>query len=69
MPRRSNLLFTGREDVLQRLKTQLIPGSSEKQPMSIFQGIGGSGKSEMAIRFAEENKHRYRCLDPHLRIL
>ncbi|THX97796.1 TPR-like protein [Aureobasidium pullulans] len=59
MPRRSNLLFTGREDVLQRLKHQLIPGSSEKQPISVFQGIGGSGKSEMAIRFAEENKQSF----------
>ncbi|THX51502.1 purine and uridine phosphorylase, partial [Aureobasidium pullulans] len=63
VPRRSNPFFTGRETTLKRMTEQLIPDHNAKtqilRPISVLQGIGGSGKSEVAIKFAEENRDSF----------
>ncbi|KAH0168977.1 purine and uridine phosphorylase, partial [Aureobasidium melanogenum] len=63
IPRRSSSLFTGRVAVLSKLNKQLLPDPNVKiQPsrqISVLQGMGGSGKSEVAIRFAEANRDKF----------
>lgn len=63
MPRSSSPLFTGRVTVLSELSKQLLPDPNVKiQPshrISVLQGMGGSGKSEVALRFAEANRDKY----------
>lgn len=61
LSRKSNPLFTGRKSVLQMLKSELLPVAqehSDSQRVFSLSGLGGSGKSEVAIKFAEENRDR-----------
>jgi hypothetical protein len=55
-------LFTGRKDILKELKAQLCDSDNEAkeegQKRFIIHGIGGSGKSEVCLKFAEENRDR-----------
>ena len=60
MPRPNNL-FTGREEELDRLKQALCPSVSASAQISgpkiyVIQGMGGAGKSEVAIKFAHDNR-------------
>lgn len=52
-----NQYFTGREDALQRLHTQLISHNTAviRQPPEALYGLGGVGKTEIAAEYA----HRY----------
>ena len=59
--RRPNPLFTGREDELERLKQALCPSESRSEETSrpkihVIQGMGGAGKSEVAVKFAHDNR-------------
>jgi hypothetical protein len=63
VPRRSNALFTGQSELRAKLKDQLLPSaapSHEKEESKVFvlHGIGGVGKSEICIKFAEEHRDR-----------
>jgi len=42
---------------------------TENLPVFVLQGIGGAGKSEVAIKFAAENKDRFVLADWILRQL
>lgn len=62
--RRLNPLFTGREEELVRLKQALCPSLSanvqNKIPkIYIIYGMGGAGKSEVALKFAHEHRLEY----------
>lgn len=59
VPHAPNPLFTGRQDLLTRMKDHLVI-APDKNDRSVFvlQGIGGAGKSEVAIKFATENQDR-----------
>jgi hypothetical protein len=61
VPRAPNPLFTGRQRLLNTMKDHLIT-EPKKKDLSVFvlQGIGGAGKSEVAIKFAAE--HQDRCV-------
>lgn len=55
MPRSSEI-FTGRQDYLKKLRDFF--GSSDtvsRRRITALYGIGGIGKSQIAIKFAEEN--------------
>jgi Heterokaryon incompatibility protein (HET) len=59
--RRSNTLFTGQGELRKKLKDRLLPsavGIQEPCESKIFvlHGIGGVGKSELCIKFAEEHR-------------
>ena len=56
-----NPLFTGREDELGRLREALCPSESWSEETSrpkiyVIQGMGGAGKSEVAVKFAHDNR-------------
>ncbi|THY92647.1 purine and uridine phosphorylase [Aureobasidium pullulans] len=61
VPRPSTPLFTGRELVLQKMKDHLVRLSDDNRERPIFVccGIGGSGKSETAIKFVEKNRNSF----------
>ncbi|THZ41103.1 purine and uridine phosphorylase [Aureobasidium pullulans] len=61
VPRPSTPLFTGRESVLQKMKDHLVRRSDDNRERPIFVccGIGGSGKSETAIKFVEKNRNSF----------
>jgi hypothetical protein len=61
VPRRSNTLFTGQRELRAKLKDQLLPSAArfheQHEPkVSVLHGIGGVGKSEICIKFAEEHR-------------
>lgn len=62
--RRPNPLFTGREEELGKLKQALCPSLSSTTPTAVpriyvIYGMGGAGKSEVALGFAHENRSEY----------
>jgi Mrp family chromosome partitioning ATPase len=55
-----NPLFTGRKKVLGELCDQLHPDNQgrDKHKVVVLRGMGGSGKSEVCLKFAHENQER-----------
>ena len=59
--RRPNPFFTGREEEIQKLKQELCPSSlttvhTAVPRVFVIHGMGGAGKSEVALKFAHENR-------------
>ncbi|RDW57476.1 hypothetical protein BP6252_13736 [Coleophoma cylindrospora] len=63
VPRGVSSFFTGRSEVLQRLRTSLCPSltsmNESRQRRFVIIGVGGAGKSEVCLRFAKENRNRF----------
>lgn len=63
VPRQVNPHFTGRRHMLQRLRGSLCPEDDDvknrEQKRFVICGMGGSGKSEVCLKFANENRDRY----------
>ncbi|KAI9656947.1 MAG: hypothetical protein M1831_004495 [Alyxoria varia] len=62
IPRTSHPLFTGRQRVRKRLATVLNPADPSTpacQKCFVISGLGGTGKSEVCIKFAEEHRDDY----------
>ncbi|MET9494763.1 FxSxx-COOH system tetratricopeptide repeat protein [Streptomyces sp. NPDC006552] len=57
MPPR-NLVFTGRDDLLQRLEDDLGQGPTAVLPHTLH-GMGGVGKSQLALEYVYRNAARY----------
>jgi Holliday junction resolvasome RuvABC ATP-dependent DNA helicase subunit len=57
-----NSLFTGRDEIRQKLQDCLPPDRytrpREQQRFVLF-GLGGGGKTQLALRFANDFKERY----------
>jgi ATP-dependent Lon protease len=54
--------FTGRKDIRQRLIDCLTPGRhprSRKQRRFVLHGMGGSGKTQISLKFADECRKKY----------
>jgi primosomal protein N' len=62
VPRPVNTFFTGRKRVLKMLREIFCDNIqheiNDKQRRFVIIGIGGTGKSEVCLKFAEENRER-----------
>jgi tetratricopeptide (TPR) repeat protein len=63
IPYQRNALFTGREDVLNKLSEILKAGKTAAiaQPQAIS-GLGGIGKTQTAVEYAYRNQHNYQAI-------
>ena len=62
IPRTSYPHFTGRQRVRELLASVLNPAKSLTPPCQrcfVISGLGGTGKSEVCIKFAEEHRDEY----------
>lgn len=54
--------FTGRIDILQEMRERLCPESDNsrqnEQKRFVISAMGGSGKSEVCLKFAHDNRER-----------
>ena len=62
VPRNSSSVFTGREKLIGRLEACLLTSSqshqSSNQKRFVLVGLGGTGKSEVCLKFAELFRER-----------
>ena len=63
VPRNTNTLFIGRNDILKKLNGSLGPQSnslqmSEHQKRFVIVGDGGIGKSEVCLKFANDHRQQ-----------
>ncbi|KAF8349167.1 P-loop containing nucleoside triphosphate hydrolase protein [Amanita rubescens] len=54
--RQSSTMFTGRSTCLQRLKDYFISNAMEKRKSFLLHGLGGIGKTQICLKFTEENE-------------
>lgn len=59
--RRVNTVFTGREKEIKDLQQSLSPSrptdsQARKSKIYVIEGLGGAGKSEVALKFAYDNR-------------
>lgn len=52
----------GRQEELNRLWHQLQPASSQSRKVAILHGLGGIGKTQLAIRFARDHKRDFTAI-------
>jgi len=56
-------IFTGRGDVIQKLHDRCLPPKREdsltEQKRFVLYGLGGSGKTQICLKFAQEYRERY----------
>jgi hypothetical protein len=54
-----NELFTGREDCLETLRRYFVPRDKSRPRRSfLLYGMGGAGKTQIGLKFAEESSER-----------
>jgi hypothetical protein len=59
LPRNTHSKFTGRQADLAKLESQVLdPDPKRDQRMVVITGIGGVGKSELALKFAIQHRDR-----------
>jgi hypothetical protein len=51
----SSALFTGRDEYLKRLRDYFISNTGEKRKSFLLHGMGGIGKTQICLKFIEEN--------------
>lgn len=72
VPRNVSSIFTGREDICQDLQERCLPSNppnaQKKQKRYVLHGLGGSGKTQICLKFAQDHRERYdnRCLIPNI---
>lgn len=54
--------FLGRQDELGKLWQYLKPTNSQSRKVAILHGLGGIGKTQLAIRFARDHKHDFTAI-------
>jgi hypothetical protein len=54
--------FLGRQDELDKLWQYLQPKSSQSRKVAILYGLGGIGKTQLAIRFARDHKDDFTAI-------
>ena len=57
----SSALFTGREDILEKLKHHFAPQDQRNTQRKYFllYGMGGIGKTQICLKFVEDMADRY----------
>jgi hypothetical protein len=59
LPRSAKKYYTGRNKELSKLKSAFSQNNSPTQKSFVIFGLGGSGKTEFAIKFAEDTRQDY----------
>ncbi|MCJ1391776.1 hypothetical protein MMC18_004641 [Xylographa bjoerkii] len=63
IPRCSSTYFTGRRLYAETVREKLVPvnhlDEANRHKVCVFYGLGGSGKTQFCLRYAEDNKSRY----------
>ena len=54
--RHSSIMFTGRSAYLQRLKDHFVSNPTKKRKSFLLHGLGGIGKTQICLKFTEENE-------------
>lgn len=54
--------FVGRQDELDNLWQLLKPTDSPSRKITILHGLGGIGKTQLAIRFARDHRDQFRAI-------
>ena len=59
VPHSTSTHFTGRNEVRKKLSDSLLSYQTSKtQQIFVLYGLGGSGKTQIALKFAEDNRDR-----------
>ncbi|MEU8178094.1 FxSxx-COOH system tetratricopeptide repeat protein [Microbispora hainanensis] len=61
MPRPAAAVFVGRDEALTRVEQALAEGAGVISQASVY-GLGGIGKSELALQYANRHRDRYRLV-------
>jgi hypothetical protein len=56
---RRNRFFEGRAKILKEIRTKFLCDNSQRRVEVILHGLGGAGKSEIALMYADEQKRAY----------
>jgi hypothetical protein len=63
IPHNVSPVFTGREDILQQLSESCLPPRTQDnlrvQRRFVLYGLGGSGKTQVCLKFAQDYRERY----------
>jgi hypothetical protein len=66
VPRCSSVQFTGRQMHAQMVKENFGPHrkqlARDQHKIVVIYGLGGSGKTQFCLRYAEDNRSKYACL-------
>ena len=54
--------FLGRQGELDQLWQYLRPSDSQSRKVAVIHGLGGMGKTQLAIRFARDHKHDFTAI-------
>jgi nucleoside phosphorylase len=54
--------FTGRSEELQTIRVYLTADDSEFQPRAVIWGVGGAGKTQLALQYASEYKREFSAI-------
>jgi len=62
VPHNVSAVFTGRNDVCKQLYENCVSSRPFKtQTRFVLYGLGGSGKTQVSLKFAQDNRERYLC--------
>lgn len=63
VPHNVSSVFTGREDICQQLTKSCLPSrpvdNAPNQKRFVLYGLGGSGKTQVCLKFAQTHRERY----------
>ena len=63
VPRNPSSVFTGREEIGKRLRSHCLPSTTlnlqQQQKRFVIYGLGGSGKTQVCLKFAEDHREEY----------
>ncbi|RYP18627.1 hypothetical protein DL765_003834 [Monosporascus sp. GIB2] len=59
VPRSVNPMFTGRRDIVEKIKKAIIPSTYHAQKRFVLTGLGGQGKSEVCLKVTDELREEF----------
>ena len=66
VPHNVSSMFTGRQGICQELEEKCLPskadGVQNEQMRFVLYGLGGSGKTQVCLKFAQDNREKYASL-------
>ena len=62
VPQNLSAIFTGRDDIIQKIYNGFLSSDSEEKNLEqkrfVLYGLGGSGKTQACIKFAQDHRER-----------